>query len=181
VGIQIARQSILTPANAVTILGLTATVFGSIRLDTGIGFAAIVVGRLLDMLDGVVARHTGTSQFGAALDAVSDKFATLAIIIGAWYFSLVPVWFLVFLLMQHIAVAVVALYGSARRNIRPKVTSLGKNNMFLHMFTLVVFVGAGLLDGGLHSTITTFALLLAVGSVVSGLFTFRNYYAQVNS
>lgn len=176
--LQVNPKDVFTIANAVTIIGLAVTCFGSFKLDSWLGFAAIAMGRLLDMLDGVIARKTRTSPFGALLDAVSDKLAGLAIVIGALYYQLVPRWLIAFLVAQHLIVVGIAIYG--RRKGRPtKVTQMGKNNMFLHMFTLIVFAGAGLSEGTAGSFLTIVAYILAVSSVTHGILTTRSYYSQV--
>ena len=50
---------------------------GAKRINTTAGVAQVVAGRLIDTLDGTVARQTGqTSNFGAIVDAGLDKTTT---------------------------------------------------------------------------------------------------------
>jgi CDP-diacylglycerol--glycerol-3-phosphate 3-phosphatidyltransferase len=84
--------SIGISANAVTVLGVllsafTAVVIGSGHLWTGVGL--LIVGGLMDTLDGIVAKAAGTtSKRGAFFDSVSDRIADGLIFSGvAWYVS----------------------------------------------------------------------------------------------
>lgn len=77
--------------NAISAIGLGLVVKGSARADTGWGIGLTVAGRLLDLLDGKVARMTGqTSQFGAAVDAAFDKAGVLAIGVNEWRYRVAP-------------------------------------------------------------------------------------------
>jgi CDP-diacylglycerol--glycerol-3-phosphate 3-phosphatidyltransferase len=77
-------------ADAVTALGValsavTAVVIGLGHLWTGVGL--LIVGGLMDTLDGVVAKAAGTtSKRGAFFDSVADRIADGLIFAGvAWY------------------------------------------------------------------------------------------------
>lgn len=62
-------------ANWVTLAGAVAAFAGLVLIGRGLylwGLGAIVVNRLLDGLDGAVARRTGHTDLGAYLDAVFD-------------------------------------------------------------------------------------------------------------
>lgn len=90
------------PANAVT----------SVRLVVAIGllaalvrpapgqelaaalFAAAVLGEVTDFLDGLVARHSGATAFGARLDMETDALFILALSLVAHSWYGVPVWVL---------------------------------------------------------------------------------------
>lgn len=77
--------------NAVSVLGLVLVVRGAARGDTGPGIAMVVAGRLLDLLDGQLARKLNqSSQFGAGLDAIMDKGGVLAIGVNEWRKRLAP-------------------------------------------------------------------------------------------
>lgn len=173
-------QVLFTAANAVTATGLLLTVFGSIRLDSVLGFLSILAGRLFDLVDGLVARKTGSSEFGAKLDAVADKLAVLAIVIGAWYFQLLPKWFLIFLIAQHMFVTVLVIIASVIGN-PIKVSQMGKNNMFLHMLTLVVFIGASLTSDFWNDALGLLENILAALSVAYGIFTAGDYYSRLRT
>ena len=84
-------SDVLTVPNAISALGLALTVHGSRRADTGWGITETVAGRLLDLLDGKVARMLDqSSEFGAGIDAAFDKAGVLAIGINEWRGGIAP-------------------------------------------------------------------------------------------
>ncbi|WP_422014790.1 CDP-alcohol phosphatidyltransferase family protein [Reyranella sp.] len=72
-------------ANAVTITGLAAGL-GAVPLlafeQYGVALAAIALSRLLDGLDGAVARHTRSSPYGGYLDIFCDMVFYAAVPLG---------------------------------------------------------------------------------------------------
>ena len=84
-------SDVLTVPNAISAVGLGLVLHGSRRADTGWGITETVVGRLLDLLDGKVARMLNqSSEFGAGIDAAFDKAGVLAIGINEWRFRIAP-------------------------------------------------------------------------------------------
>lgn len=82
---------VLTLPNLISATGLLLVLRGSARAETGRGISMTVAGRLLDLLDGKVARSTGqTSEFGAAVDAAFDKAGVLAIGVNEWHKGIAP-------------------------------------------------------------------------------------------
>ncbi len=75
----------LTP-NGMTVLGLVGNVIGAYFLATGqltIGGLIILLMGPLDALDGTMARLRGaTTEFGAFLDSVTDRYSELVILGG---------------------------------------------------------------------------------------------------
>ncbi|MET3806178.1 phosphatidylglycerophosphate synthase [Nakamurella sp. UYEF19] len=84
-------SDVLTVPNAISALGLVLVLHGSARADTARGIAETVAGRLLDLLDGEVARKLDqSSEFGAGVDATFDKAGVLAIGINEWRGGIAP-------------------------------------------------------------------------------------------
>lgn len=83
--------------NALTVLGFGITMFSAVLYGMGaFGWAGLVlfIGGSCDVLDGHLARVTGTkSLFGALLDSTLDRYAEIAIFIGivAFYLYRAPV------------------------------------------------------------------------------------------
>ena len=78
-------------ANTITVAGLVGTFIGSYLIASGQlfwGGAVILAMGILDAFDGAVARAAGnTSQFGAFIDSVADRYIEISIYSGlAWYF-----------------------------------------------------------------------------------------------
>lgn len=75
--------------NLITVTGFVVTVLGSVVIAKYLmlGGVVIMVGSLMDMFDGIVARtHGKETGFGAFLDSVLDRYADAAIFLGlAWY------------------------------------------------------------------------------------------------
>ncbi len=82
---------VFTVPNAISTVGLALVLRGSARADTGWGISLTVAGRLLDLLDGKVARMLDqSSQFGAGIDAAFDKAGVLAIGVNEWRGRIAP-------------------------------------------------------------------------------------------
>jgi phosphatidylglycerophosphate synthase len=79
------RRDVVNVPNLVSLAGLALTVHGARRLHTPVGLAETAAGRLLDLVDGSLARALGrSSQFGAALDAAADKAGVTAVVLRLW-------------------------------------------------------------------------------------------------
>jgi len=81
----------LTP-NVVTLLGLMGTAGAAYLAGVGsllLAGIALAVASVLDMLDGALARLTGSaSRFGAALDSVADRLSEAVLLLGVFIFYL---------------------------------------------------------------------------------------------
>ena len=81
----------VTP-NGVTLMGLALSVVSAALIATGflaVGGAVLLVSATLDMMDGALARLTGTaSDAGALLDSVADRVAEAAVLLGVLVFAL---------------------------------------------------------------------------------------------
>lgn len=74
-------KDVFTIPNFISMTGAALAIHGSEKIDTAEGLVECAVGRLADVLDGKVARMTGqTSNFGAALDATTDKIVMAKIL-----------------------------------------------------------------------------------------------------
>jgi phosphatidylglycerophosphate synthase len=72
-------------ANGVTLLGLAAGIAAAVAIGSrsySLGLALILVSRLLDGLDGAVARCTTPSDFGGYLDTICDYLFYVGIPLG---------------------------------------------------------------------------------------------------
>lgn len=107
-------SEVLTVPNAISAVGLGLVLHGSARADTGYGIAETVAGRLLDLLDGKVARMLNQgSEFGAGVDATFDKAGVLAIGVNLWRGRLAPRPALLAIAAQN-AVSLVATAAAVR-------------------------------------------------------------------
>lgn len=85
------RTDILTIPNVMSLAGAVLAWRGAKRINTTAGVAQVVAGRLIDTLDGKVARQTGqTSNFGAIVDAGLDKTTTAKLLYEMWRQDIAP-------------------------------------------------------------------------------------------
>ena len=72
--------------NALTLFGGLISLFSALAFARGqfvLAGALMLFGGFFDLVDGVVARHQGTSsRFGAFLDATLDRFSDMALLAG---------------------------------------------------------------------------------------------------
>ena len=140
--------------NAITVLGFAVTVVGAVMFSQDhvhIGGILILLGGLLDVFDGSVARESGlASKFGAFFDATLDRISEIAMYIGlmtlynAYQLEFVDIWM--------IYIIPLAMGGSLMVSYtRAKAESLGFD------------CSVGLMQRGER------ILLLGLGSLVFGL------------
>ena len=84
----------LTP-NRVTLLGLLVSVVCAYLLSQGMflaGGAVLILAGMMDMVDGALARRSGTASLrGALLDSVVDRVAEATVFLGLLVYYLEPV------------------------------------------------------------------------------------------
>lgn len=153
----------------VTLTGLTLSVAGSVLIATGrlvVGAGVLGVGAALDILDGVLARVTGTeSTRGALLDSFTDRLGEVAMWTG-----------LAFYLGERaeaglVTLAIIAVCGSLLTPyLRARAEALGiegKGGLMGRAERLLVFgLGVGLEGLGLP-TLEAAIWILAVGAWVT--------------
>ncbi len=172
----IRAKDIFTWPNAISATGFALVLHGSAKADTGRGIAETVVGRLLDLLDGVVARRTGqTSEFGAGIDAAFDKAGVLAIGVNEWRKNIAPKPALLAIALQN-AVNVAAT--TATKRISPDdvlgPTLFGKRAMGWQNGALGAYAVASLFRSRSPRTYWIARLTGDVGTIVgSGWFGIR--------
>lgn len=145
-----------TPANGVTLVGLLLTVAGCIFLNTWAGLLLVVFGRLLDLVDGPVARATRKTEFSVFFDPTADKLALAAILISITALKLVPLAIVAYILLQNLVVVALSLKANKHRKAIGAIIP-GKLNMFFQQSAIVWFIVAQLIPNELH----IFPLILA--------------------
>lgn len=147
---------------AITLIGFAISAAGAVLIALGYlaaGAASLGFGALLDILDGVLARLTGTeSRRGALLDTFTDRLGEVAAWTGLAYF-----------LADRseaalVTLALIAACGSILVPfLRSKAEELGvegKGGLMGRAERLLVFgVGVGLEDLGLHTLEPTIWIL----------------------
>lgn len=142
-------KDVFTIPNLISVTGAALAIHGSKKIDTAEGLAECAVGRLADVLDGKVARMTGqTSNFGAALDATTDKIIMAKILYELHTKKMVPEEVLgsiaIFNLVNAVATGIANLHSKKKAETRP--TKSGKVGLAMETAALVAYAAAELVD-----------------------------------
>ena len=142
-------KDIFTIPNLISVTGAALAIHGSEKIDTAEGLAECAVGRLADVLDGKVARMTGqTSNFGAALDATTDKIIMAKILYEMNKKELAPKRVLgtvaVLNSINAVATGIANLRSDEKAETRP--TKSGKVGLAMETAALVAYAAAELAD-----------------------------------
>ena len=142
-------KDIFTIPNLISVTGAALVMHGSEKIDTAEGLAECAVGRLTDVLDGKVARMTGqTSNFGAALDATTDKIVMAKILYEMNKKELAPKYVLgtvaALNLINAGATGIANLRSDEKAETRP--TKSGKVGLAMETAALVAYAAAELAD-----------------------------------
>ena len=142
-------KDVFTIPNFISVTGAALAIHGSEEIDTPEGLAKCAVGRLADVLDGKVARMTGqTSNFGAALDATTDKIVMAKILYEMNKKELAPKYVLgtvaALNLINAGATGIANLRSDEKAETRP--TKSGKVGLAMETAALVAYAAAELAD-----------------------------------
>ena len=142
-------KDVFTIPNLISVTGAALAMHGSEKIDTPEGLAECAVGRLADVLDGKIARMTGqTSNFGAALDAITDKIVMAKILYEMDKKKLAPKKVIdivaVLNLINALATGIANLRSDEKAETRP--TKSGKVGLAMETAALVAYAAAELVD-----------------------------------
>lgn len=142
-------KDIFTVPNLISVTGAALAIHGSEKIDTAEGLAECAVGRLADVLDGKVARMIGqTSNFGAALDATTDKIVMAKILYEMHKKGLAPKKVLGTVAalnsINAVATGIANLRSKEKAETRP--TKSGKVGLAMETAALVAYAAAELAD-----------------------------------
>ncbi len=180
-----ATFGVLTPANVTSVLGATLVFIGLWRIyndELFVGLVAITVGRVADIMDGMVAHATATkSALGEALDASIDKIVVILAIIVFIISGVVPLLAAVVIAVRNGANIVLTLLAKAqKRQIHP--SRAGKLAGGLEWASLILFVGAALFaeqNLGFLENATDFLAYLALAMAIAlGVVAIKDYGAH---
>ena len=142
-------KDVFTIPNLISVTGAALAMHGSEKIDTPEGLAECAVGRLADVLDGKIARMTGqTSNFGAALDATTDKIVMAKILYEMDKKGLAPKRVLgtvaILNSINAVATGIANLRSEEKAETRP--TKSGKVGLAMETAALVAYAAAELVD-----------------------------------
>lgn len=141
----VSKADIFSPANAVSIVGLSFTLFGAFHIETLAGVLILGVGRFIDIFDGKIARATHVSSFGAFVDATCDKIGIAALIPAIWFAQIAPYWLLIYIAVQNILNMILSALSAARGG-KPASSRDGKYAMFIQNISLGCYALGNTID-----------------------------------
>lgn len=165
-------KDVFTIPNLISVTGATLAIHGSEKIDTAEGLAECAVGRLADVLDGKVARMTGqTSNFGAALDATTDKIVMAKILYEMNKKRLAPKKVLVAVaapnLINALATGIANLRSDEKGETRP--TKSGKLAMAGETVTLISYIAAHIAEQDKNPKLAKLLRKLGAGAFAASL------------
>ena len=165
-------KDVFTIPNLISVTGAALAMHGSEKIDTPEGLAECAVGRLADVLDGKIARMTGqTSNFGAALDATTDKIVMAKILYEMDKKELAPKYVLgIVALLNSINAGVTGitnLRSDKKAETRP--TKSGKLAMAGETVTLISYIAAHVAEQDKNPKLAKLLRKLGAGAFAASL------------
>ncbi len=172
----------LTP-NAITLLSFGITVVSAVLVALGylwVGGIVFLVGSGLDLMDGALARLTGTaSPFGALLDSVFDRLGEAALFLGLAVYALRADYNERYLLLFITALLLALVFSQGVSYLRARGEGLGVFSRagLMTRPERVVLLGIGLL---INQMIWVLALIAVVScfTLFQRMFTIRRELSQ---
>lgn len=174
---------VLTPGNFISLVGGALVLDGLFLISRGsvmTGLGVIFLGRMADILDGLVADYTKTkSDIGELLDATIDKIVIFTSLIVILTQNLVPSVISITVLVHSIYNSLLALLAKATdRELHP--SAAGKWAVALAWLVLLSYILAGQLKNhAWHLGLTWFAGLSFCLFILAGLVSSYQYSQQM--
>ena len=165
-------KDVFTIPNFISMTGAALAIRGSEKIDTAEGLVECAVGRLADVLDGKVARMTGqTSNFGAALDATTDKIVMAKILYEMNKKGLAPKHVLGIVATLNLinagATGIANLRSDKKGETRP--TKSGKLAMAGETITLISYIAAHIAEQDKNPKLAEILRKLGAGAFAASL------------
>lgn len=158
---KITKSDVFSPANAVSVIGLSLTIYGSLNIETLSGVLILGLGRFIDVFDGKVARATHVSRLGAIVDATCDKIGIAFLVPAIWIAGIAPIWLLVYILAQNL-LNVIFSGLAAIRQAKPTSSQYGKHAMFMQNISLGFYALGNTID---NRAFTLAGLVIGLASI----------------
>lgn len=176
-----ATGGVASPANIITIIGLGMVIYGLVAIlqqQFWAGLVLLVSGRLLDIVDGLVAEATHTkSPLGELFDAAADKIGTLLTIVVLLFADITHWWVIMALIAPQILITLVILYKKSK-GIGVHPTRPGKLSMAAAWAGIVGVLLAEALHDPFALTLAVYAIVAV--SVILGLYALWQYATDRN-
>jgi phosphatidylglycerophosphate synthase len=172
---KITKSDIFSPANAVSLIGLSLTIYGSFHIQSLSGVLILGLGRFIDIFDGKIARATHVSRLGAAVDATCDKIGIAFLVPAIWIAHIAPIWLLVYILAQNVLNVAFSLLAMARK-AKPTSSQHGKYAMFLQNVSLGFYALGNTIDS---RAFTVIGLVIGLASIYWAVHATYGYFKLV--
>ena len=165
-------KDVFTIPNFISMTGAALAIRGSEKIDKAEGLVECAVGRLADVLDGKVARMTGqTGNFGAALDATTDKIVMAKILYEMNKKELAPKHVLGIVATLNLinagATGIANLRSDKKGETRP--TKSGKLAMAGETITLISYIAAHIAEQDKNPKLAEILRKLGAGAFAASL------------
>ena len=165
-------KDVFTIPNLISVTGAALAIRGSEKIDKAEGLVECAVGRLADVLDGKVARMTGqTGNFGAALDATTDKIVMAKILYEMNKKGLAPKHVLGIVATLNLinagATGIANLRSDKKGETRP--TKSGKLAMAGETITLISYIAAHIAEQDKNPKLAEILRKLGAGAFAASL------------
>ena len=165
-------KDVFTIPNFISMTGAALAIRGSEKIDKAEGLVECAVGRLADVLDGKVARMTGqTGNFGAALDATTDKIVMAKILYEMNKKGLAPKHVLGIVATLNLinagATGIANLRSDKKGETRP--TKSGKLAMAGETVTLISYIAAHIAEQDKNPKLAEILRKLGAGAFAASL------------
>ena len=165
-------KDVFTIPNFISMTGAALAIRGSEKIDKAEGLVECAVGRLADVLGGKVARMTGqTSNFGAALDATTDKIVMAKILYEMNKKGLAPKHVLGIVATLNLinagATGIANLRSDEKGETRP--TKSGKLAMAGETVTLISYIAAHIAEQDKNPKLAEILRKLGAGAFAASL------------
>jgi cardiolipin synthase len=173
---------LLTPGNILTWLGLGIVIFGLRQVSGGqlaTGAIIIVVGRFLDVLDGLAADYTKTkSPLGEITDVVADKVAVFGCALVIVVRQLMPLYLIMALVVIYI---LISLLGAAVRIRQVELHPIrtGKLYTAFSWIGLLLYIFSDTARGISHQLLRTGAVIAIIITLALSLQSLYSYAKTV--
>lgn len=171
----ITKSDIFSPANAVSLIGLILTIYGSLHISSLAGVLILGLGRFIDIFDGKIARATHVSRFGAAVDATCDKIGIAFLVPAIWIAGIAPIWLLVYILVQNLLNVVFSMLAAARK-AKPTSSQYGKYAMFMQNISLGFYALGNTIES---RAFTVIGLVIGLASIYWAVRATYGYFRMV--
>lgn len=172
---KVTKSDIFSPANAVSLLGLSLTIYGSFHIESLSGVLILGLGRFIDIFDGKIARATHVSRFGAIVDATCDKIGIAFLVPAIWIAGIAPVWLLLYILAQNLLNVVFSGLASLRK-AKPTSSQYGKHAMFMQNISLGFYALGNTID---NRAFTITGLIIGLASIYWAVQATYGYFKMV--